>query len=57
MPRPEPRTITFTIDGREVQAPENMMLADAAKLLDIAIHDHLVIGTSGHSSMRALGLI
>jgi DNA repair protein RadC len=32
-------------------------LADAAKLLDIAIHDHLVIGTSGHSSMRALGLI
>jgi DNA repair protein RadC len=32
-------------------------LADAARLLDIAIHDHLVIGTSGHSSMRALGLI
>jgi DNA repair protein RadC len=32
-------------------------LTDAAKLLDIAIHDHLVIGTSGHSSMRALGLI
>jgi DNA repair protein RadC len=32
-------------------------LADAAKLLDITIHDHLVIGTNGHSSMRALGLI
>ena len=32
-------------------------LADAARLLDITIHDHLVIGTSGHSSMRALGLI
>ena len=32
-------------------------LADAARLLDIAIHDHLVIGTSGHSSLRALGLI
>src|SRR6202050_762076 len=37
MPRPEPRTITFTIDGREVQAPENMMLADAAKLGDVEI--------------------
>ena len=32
-------------------------LADAAKLLDITIHDHLVIGASGHSSLRALGLI
>jgi DNA repair protein RadC len=32
-------------------------LADAARLLEITIHDHLVIGTSGHSSMRALGLI
>ncbi len=37
MPRPEPRTITFSIDGREVQAPENMMLADAAKLGDVEI--------------------
>jgi NADH-quinone oxidoreductase subunit G len=37
VPRPEPRTITFTIDGREVQAPENMMLADAAKLGDVEI--------------------
>ncbi len=37
MPRPQPNTITFTIDGREVQAPENMMLADAAKLGDIEI--------------------
>ncbi len=37
MPRPEPRTITFTIDGREVQAPENMMLVDAAKLGDVEI--------------------
>jgi NADH-quinone oxidoreductase subunit G len=37
MPRPQPRTITFTIDGREVQAPENMMLADAAKLGDVEI--------------------
>jgi NADH-quinone oxidoreductase subunit G len=37
MPRPEPRTITFTIDGLEVQAPENSMLVDAAKLGDVEI--------------------
>ena len=29
--------ITFSIDGLEVQAPENLMLADAAKLGDIEI--------------------
>ena len=29
--------ITLTIDGREVQAPENTMLADAAKLGDVEI--------------------
>jgi NADH-quinone oxidoreductase subunit G len=37
MPRPEPKTITLTIDGLEVQVPENMMLADAAKLGDVEI--------------------
>jgi NADH-quinone oxidoreductase subunit G len=37
MPRPAPRTITFTIDDREVQAPENTMLVDAAKLGDVEI--------------------
>jgi NADH-quinone oxidoreductase subunit G len=37
MPRPEPRTITFTIDGLEVQAPENAMLVDAAKHGDVEI--------------------
>ncbi len=37
MPRPEPRTITLTIDGREVQAPENSMLVDAAKHGDVEI--------------------
>jgi NADH-quinone oxidoreductase subunit G len=37
MPRPRPRTIAFTIDGREVQAPENAMLVDAAKLGDVEI--------------------
>ncbi len=37
MPRPEQRTITFTIDGREVRAPENAMLVDAAKHGDVEI--------------------
>jgi NADH-quinone oxidoreductase subunit G len=37
MPRPEPRTISFTVDGREVQAPENSMLVDAAKHGDVEI--------------------
>jgi NADH-quinone oxidoreductase subunit G len=37
MPRPEIKTITFTIDGKEVQAPEYTMLVDAAKLGDIEI--------------------
>ncbi|MGD0197266.1 MAG: NADH-quinone oxidoreductase subunit NuoG [Solirubrobacteraceae bacterium] len=37
MPRPQPQEITFQIDGREVRAPENTMLADAAKLGDIEI--------------------
>jgi NADH-quinone oxidoreductase subunit G len=37
MPRPAPRTITFTIDGLEVQAPENAMLVDAAKHGDVEI--------------------
>jgi NADH-quinone oxidoreductase subunit G len=37
MARPQPKLITFTIDGREVSAPENMMLVDAAKLGDVEI--------------------
>ncbi|HXW59299.1 MAG TPA: NADH-quinone oxidoreductase subunit NuoG [Solirubrobacteraceae bacterium] len=37
MPRPQQRTISFTIDGREVQAPENTMLVDAAKHGDVEI--------------------
>jgi NADH-quinone oxidoreductase subunit G len=37
MPRPQPRSITLTIDGREVQAPENAMLVDAAKHGDVEI--------------------
>jgi NADH-quinone oxidoreductase subunit G len=37
MPRPEVRDVTFTIDGREVSAPENAMLVDAAKYGDAEI--------------------
>ncbi|MGA8353818.1 MAG: NADH-quinone oxidoreductase subunit NuoG [Solirubrobacteraceae bacterium] len=37
MPRPQQRMITFTIDGREAQAPENSMLVDAAKHGDVEI--------------------
>jgi NADH-quinone oxidoreductase subunit G len=37
MPRPVVREITLSIDGREIQAPENAMLADAAKLADVEI--------------------
>src|SRR6266576_819509 len=37
MPRPEPKLVTLTIDGREVQAPENAMLVDGAKFGDVEI--------------------
>ena len=37
MPRPQQRVISFTIDGLEVQAPENAMLVDAAKHGDVEI--------------------
>jgi NADH-quinone oxidoreductase subunit G len=37
MPRPQHRTITLSIDGRDVQAPENAMLVDAAKQGDVEI--------------------
>ena len=37
MPRPVEKIITLTIDGREVQAPENSMLVDAAKHGDVEI--------------------
>ncbi len=37
MPRPSPKTITLTIDGREVQASENTILVDAAKLGDVEV--------------------
>jgi NADH-quinone oxidoreductase subunit G len=31
LPRPEQRMVTFEIDGREVTAPEGVMLVDGAK--------------------------
>ena len=37
MPRPEVKMVTFSIDGREVQAPGNAMLVDAAKYGDVEI--------------------
>src|SRR5947209_17437648 len=37
MPRPEPKFVTFEIDGREVAAPEGSMLVDAAKHGDVEI--------------------
>lgn len=32
-------------------------IAEAAKKLGIAVHDHLIIGRQGHVSLRAQGLI
>jgi NADH-quinone oxidoreductase subunit G len=37
MGRPTPKMIALTIDGREVRAPENAMLVDAAKYGDVEI--------------------
>jgi DNA repair protein RadC len=32
-------------------------IIDAGKRLNVAVHDHVIISATGHSSMRALGLI
>jgi NADH-quinone oxidoreductase subunit G len=37
MPRPKQRMVTFSIDGLEVNAPENVMLVDGAKYGDVEI--------------------
>jgi NADH-quinone oxidoreductase subunit G len=37
MPRPQQKIIQFTVDGREVRAPEGTMLVDAAKQGDVEI--------------------
>ena len=38
MPRPQQRMVTFSIDGLEVSAPENVMLVDGAKYGDVDQH-------------------
>jgi NADH-quinone oxidoreductase subunit G len=37
MPRPKQRMVTFSLDGLEVTAPENVMLVDGAKYGDVEI--------------------
>ncbi|GBH31431.1 RadC family protein [Sphingobium xenophagum] len=32
-------------------------IIDAGKRLNIAVHDHIIVGANGHSSMRAMGLL
>ncbi len=32
-------------------------IIDAAKTLDIAVHDHLIVGRNGHASLKQLGLM
>lgn len=32
-------------------------IIDAARTLDIAVHDHLIIGRNGHTSLKQLGLM
>jgi DNA repair protein RadC len=32
-------------------------VADAGHRLDIAVHDHVIIGRSGHASFKSLGLL
>jgi DNA repair protein RadC len=45
-PAPSRADITLTRD-----------IAEAGRKLGIALHDHVIIGADGHSSMRAMGLI
>lgn len=40
---------------QDIHTTRNIM--EAGKRLGITVHDHLIIGRTGHSSMRALGLI
>jgi DNA repair protein RadC len=45
-PQPSSQDIKLTRD-----------IIEAARHLKIAVHDHVIIGASGHSSLRAMGLI
>jgi DNA repair protein RadC len=33
------------------------MIVDAARPLGVTVHDHVIVGRSGHASFRALRLI
>jgi len=39
----------------DIEVTRNM--AEAGKRMGIAVHDHIIMGTSGHSSLRAMGLM
>jgi DNA repair protein RadC len=32
-------------------------IADVGRALNISVHDHIIMGSSGHASLRAKGLI
>jgi DNA repair protein RadC len=39
----------------DIELTRNVM--EAGRRLGVAVHDHVIIGTSGHSSLRAMGLM
>jgi DNA repair protein RadC len=39
----------------DIDITRNMV--EAGKRMGIVVHDHIIMGTSGHSSLRALGLM
>ena len=39
----------------DIEITRNMV--EGGKRMGIAVHDHIIMGTSGHSSLRALGLM
>jgi DNA repair protein RadC len=45
-PQPSQQDIRLTRD-----------IVEAGRHLRVSVHDHVIVGTSGHSSMRAMGLI
>ena len=45
---PEPSRADIQITNR---------IAEAGRLLGIVVHDHIIVGRNGHTSLRAKGLI
>jgi len=45
---PEPSRADIQITNR---------IAEAGRLLNITVHDHIIVGRSGHVSLRSKGLI